>query len=610
MLALLPFALHAADAGAAEGPVTIEDAPYGEVLFHFYQQDYFSAIVRLLAARERDRLPHHDAEAELLLGALYLSYGQHLEAAQIFERLLAGNASPEVRARTWFFLAKIRYQRGYPEEAQQALALIGEALPASLEPERRLLEAQLLMETGRFDEAARLLGEWQGSPEWMTYARYNLGVALARAGRVTEAAAILDALGRLEGRDEERLAIRDKANLALGYALLREGEAGAARDPLQRIRLSGPFSNKALLGLGWADAELGAYDRALVPWLELAKRNLLDPAVQESLLAVPYAMAQLDATSQAVDHYHRAIEAFHAEAGRIDATIEQIAGGALLDKFLAGDPGHAAGWYWKLEALPEGVEARYLYHLLATHEFQEALKNYRDLRFLARNLEDWRESIDVFGHMLETRRLGYAERLPRVEEALSRADVQGLVDRKLELDARLNGIEAEHDALALATADEFRLWGEIAMLERSPALAADLPEAEEARRKIRLLKGVLQWQLEKEFKARLWTLRRALRDTGEALVETHRARRSVEHAMRTEPEVLAGFARRVAALGPRIDALLARVDRAALRHRAHLETIAIAELEQQKERIETYTVQARFALAALYDRSAAAGGAP
>src|SRR5690606_27972988 len=160
----------------------------------------------------------------------------------------------------------------------------------------------------------------------------------------------------------------------------------------------------------------------------------------------------------------------------------------------------------------------------------------------------------------------------------SRADVQGLVDRKLELDARLNGIEAEHDALALATADEFRLWGGIALLERSPALGAALPEAEEARRKIRLLRGGLPWQLEKDCRARRWTRRRARRHPAEALVEPPRGRRSVEHAMRTEPEVLAGFGRRVAALGPRIDALLARVDRAALRHRAHLETIAIAEL--------------------------------
>ena len=38
----------------------------------------------------------------------------------------------------------------------------------------------------------------------------------------------------------------------------------------------------ALLGVGWADAALGEFKRALVPWLALRKRNLLDSAVQES----------------------------------------------------------------------------------------------------------------------------------------------------------------------------------------------------------------------------------------------------------------------------------------------------------------------------------------
>ncbi len=596
--------LQAAAAGWPE-PAVVEDAHYGEVLFHFYQEQYFPAIVRLLAAQERSRLEHHAVDAELLLGGLYLSYGQHLKAADIFERLLAGDAAPAVRDRTWFFLAKIRYQRAYPEAAERALANIEGVLPAPLEAERQMLAAQLMIDSGRFDEAIERLRGWQGEPGWTTYARYNLGVALARRGQLADSAAVLDALGSLEARGEEQKALKDKANLALGYALLQGGQPLQAKVPLQRVRLSGPFSNKALLGAGWADAELGAWDRALVPWMELADRNLLDSAVQESLLAVPFAMTNLEARNQAADRYRFAINAFFDEAARIEGTIERIEAGGLLDDFL-GDPRHAAGWYWKLDELPDHVESRYLYHLLATHEFQEGLKNYRDLRFLAHNLGDWQQRIGVFRGMLTTRQYAYAERLPRIEASLAQADVGALVDRKLELDARLNGIEASGDSLALATADEFRLWGEIALLARSPALAAGIPEAEEARARLRLLKGVLQWQLDKAFKERLWEARRELASTGKALVETHRARRSVDRAMREQPETFAELDRRVAALEPRIDAILARVDDAARRQRAFLQAIAIAELEAQKQRLETYTVQARFALAAIYDRSSAA----
>lgn len=597
--------------GAEDGsePTIVQDPRYGEVLFYFYQKEYFPAIVRLLAAEQRSLLEHHEAEAELLLGGLYLSYGNHLHAAEIFERLLADPVEPDIRDRTWFFLAKIWYQRAYPVKAQGALDHIKKDLPDALEAERQMLQAQLLIGRREYDQAIQLLENWQGTGEWASYAKFNLGVAMVRSGRVPEAAEILNRLGRLDTRGEEQDALRDKANLALGYAFLQSGQPLAAIPPLQRIRLAGPFSNKALLGVGWADAEIGNYRQALVPWLELKDRDLLDAAVQESLLAVPYAMAKLDSTREAAEHYENAIGVFHEEADRIEQTIRHIEHGALIEDFLAEGPREAAGWYWKLEDLPDGAESRYLYHLLATHEFQEGLKNYRDLRYLARNLDQWQKRIDVFRHMLETREFAYNERLPRVGASLARADIESLVDRKLEFDARLNNIEASGDSRALATAHEFELWREITALESSRAVSADNPETQKTRDKIRLLKGVLQWNLDKEFKARLWTMRRKLRLTGEGLVETQRARRAIDQAMRQEPLVFAEFNRRVEGLGPRIDSIQARVDKSMARQRSFLQSIAVDELQAQKDRLETYTVQARFALAAIYDLSSTVGDA-
>ena len=60
----------AAVAAVAE-PITVKDPHYGEVLFYFYQQDYFPAIVRLTAAQQRQQFDHHADEAELLLGGMY-----------------------------------------------------------------------------------------------------------------------------------------------------------------------------------------------------------------------------------------------------------------------------------------------------------------------------------------------------------------------------------------------------------------------------------------------------------------------------------------------------------------------------------------------------------
>jgi outer membrane protein assembly factor BamD (BamD/ComL family) len=608
LASLLP-AVAAYTADDDREPIVVKNAHYGEILYYFYQEDYFPAIVRLLAAQEQSKLDKHVDGAELLKGGLYLSYGHHLEAADIFERLLADNVDQEIRDRTWFFLAKIWRQRGYLDKAQQALDNIEGELPKNVEREARMLQAQLLIDGGQHDKAIALLQDWKGNTEWSRYAQFNLGVAMVRSGRIDTAAAILAELGEIDPWNEELTSLRDKSNLALGYALLQDGQPQAAKKSLQRVRLEGPFSNKALLGVGWADAELDNYERALVPWMELRGRDLLDPAVQESMLAIPYGLAQLESISQAADHYLNAIEAFYEETNRIDRTISHIESGEFFDDFIADDPLDSTGWYWRMEELPEGPEARYLFHLLATHEFQEGLKNYRDLNYLWNNLDDWLGSIQVYANMLETRRLAYQERLPEAEAALDRADLEGMVDRKLEYESTLNDIERSNDWLALANKREFEMWGEITGLENTPALSANIPEAEEVRDKIELLKGVLQWDLERQFKDRLWRIRRDLRQTGEALVETQRSRRQVDESMRKQPLEFEDFSARVYGLQPRIEGMQMRVGNAMAEQRAFLQAIAVGELRAQKRRLDIYTVQARFALAAIYDRAATVGEA-
>lgn len=606
--ALLSVVVLCSSALAKDKPelTVVKDADFGEVLFYFYQEDYFPAIVRLLAAQKQSRMPNHEAESDLLLGGLYLSYGHHLRAAEIFERLLADNVKPDVRDRTWFFLAKIWQQRGYVAESQFALDNIQGELPKGMESERHMMQAQLLIKRGDYDQAIALLQDWPGKSEWASYAQFNLGVALVRSGRVDAAAMILGKLGESDPFNEELTSLRDKANLALGYAYLQDQQPVAAKEALQRVRLDGPFSSKALLGVGWADAEESQYQRALVPWMELRSRDLLDPAVQESMLAIPYAMAKLDSISQAADHYLNAIEAFFEETNRIDEAIGKIESGTLFDGFLAQDVDSSAGWLWKLNNLPKGPESRYLFHLLATNEFQEGLKNYRDLSYLNSNLDEWQQSIEVYRAMLETRKLAYEERLPIVEQSLAEADLDGMANRKLGYDAQLNSIEQSSDSLALATTEEFALWGEITALERNPAINANIPEAKEVRDKVAMLKGVLQWDLDKEFKVRLAKVRRDLRQTGEVLVDTQRSRRHVDEAMRNEPLIFEELTTRVNGLSPKIDGMKLRVEESMVAQRGFLQRIALDELQAQKQRLDKYTVQARFALATIYDRSSTA----
>jgi tetratricopeptide (TPR) repeat protein len=592
-------------------PQDVKDLHYGDVLFYFYQDDYFDSITRLLAAQQLERLPNTKGEAQLLLGGLYLSLGEHVEAGKIFETLLGtANVSENVRNKAWFYLGKVWYQRGYLAESEAALRKVSDKIQPRISAERYMLLAQLMLRQDRYDDAIASLTAWHGPPDWTAYAQFNLGVALVRKGRLSDAITYLDQVGRMETSREELLALRDKANLALGFALMQAERPADARPILERVRLDGPYSSKALLGVGWADSSLGQFKRALVPWLALRKRSLLDSAVQESYLTVPYAYNQLGATGQAADFYNSAIESFDAESKRIDDSIDQIRSGSLLDRLLSDDKKDSLTWYWQLKTLPDAPESRYLYQLLASNEFQEGLKNYRELNFMSRNLDAWREDLAAFNDMLDTRQEAYNAQVPKADAVMSATDLGALTKKRVDFESRINEIEKSNDVAALGTPEEQKNWARLQRIENYLNSHPEDPELGEMRDRLRLLKGVMYWRLSQSFKARLWNERRSVKELETSLAETQKRTVQVSQARQSMPNNTGGFGMRVSAVSARIDQLQQRLAALSEQQNRYLQTLAIRELEMQKQRILVYQVQARYELAAIYDKTTNGPGKP
>jgi Tetratricopeptide repeat len=456
-LLLLVLTLLGGTAGAAAKapPRQVLDLHYGEVLFYFYQGDYFDAITRALSAQQQRQVPHHQQDTALLTGGMELSYGMDRAAQQVFDDLLDAKVAEPMRNRAWFYLAKLNYQRDNLAQAQQVLTRIKGDLPESLAPQQQLLRAQVLMAQGQYDQAAALLDGWKGPADWQAYARFNLGVALLRSGKTAQGERQLDAVGQLAGDSEELLALRDKANLALGYVLLQNKDAARARHYLERIRLQGPFSNQALLAFGWAASAQGKQEQALIPWQELSRRDVIDSAVQEGLLAVPYAYAQLQAYPSAATHYQQAISAFEKEMQSLDTAIAAIRDGKLVETMLGTTQDNTdMGWSWRAAPPPQAAETQYLWQLLAGHEFQTALKNYRDLLFLQNNLAHWSTSIDAYQDMLDTREARYRKQLPQARDRMQSLDLKALIAQRDALATRLTESEHQQDVMALASTRE------------------------------------------------------------------------------------------------------------------------------------------------------------
>ncbi len=276
----------------------------------------------------------------------------------------------------------------------------------------------------------------------------------------------------------------------------------------------------------------------------------------------------------------------------------------MLDRLLDDDKKDTLTWYWQLTTLPNAPESRYLYPLLASNEFQEGLKNYRELNFMSRNLDDWREDVSAYDDMLDTRQEAYRQRVPKADAVMAATDLDALTQKRVDFESRINEIEKSNDVAALGTPEEQLTWARLKRIEEYLAAHPDDPDLAEMREKHRLMKGVMYWRLSASFKARLWNERRSVKELEAALKETQKRAVLVKQARAGVPTNTGAYADRVAALRSRLDDLQQRLADMSVRQNRFLQALAIRELEGQKLRISTYQIQARYELAAIYDRAA------
>ncbi len=522
----------------------VQDPYLGEALFDLYQGRYFSALTHLVLARQAGLHPLHAHEATMLLADLYLAHGLHGQADRLYGELInGGKVPPAVAARAELRLATSWYQRGYWDAALDALLRIRDTLPEEYQEERRVLLALALMKRNRFGEAVAVLTQLRGNSEWTSYARYNMGVGLIQIGRTKEGVAALEKIARMRASEEPMQALRDKANLALGFAFLSTSSPEQARSYFRDVRLQGPYASRALLGMGWALSAKGKHKQSLAPWLALQDRQDLDVAVQESLLAAGYAFSELHAYEQARRHYEKAIAAYDAEIARIDETISALRADAPVEEVLFGGAaaGPATTLSKRLGATPQN---RYLVGLYASHDFQEALKGYRSLQSLARNLGCWADVLTGETPLAERLRGARAVIAPQAGEAVVAAERQGC-----------GALNAPRD-----------------------------------------------WNLDPGYAPTLWAVKAAIA-AGTPIGQDPRARtlQSVSEASAGDS---AALALRASAFQRRVSALAAEVESAAGAQQQYLKDLVVLELTRQQERLRTYVTQARFGIAQVYDRSA------
>jgi tetratricopeptide (TPR) repeat protein len=596
----------------------LRDLYFGEALYHAYLGEHFDAIARLdaelgqhygLDEPELDSLQYHIGEAEFSVGDFELYYRMHQRAGRAIKVVLDGKVEDSVRNEAAFRLARLYFQKEQPVNAQQALERIRGKVPDAIRDDVAFLRAQVLMANGRFSDAVNLLRDLQNAKSLEGFAAYNLGIALWRDGHLEEGGRQLDRAGQISSNEPATLAMKDKSNLVLGSALLENKHADLARQYLERVRLSGPYSNRALLAAGWADVSDGRYERAVVPWTLLVQRDVTDRSVQEGLLALPFAYGKLNVYGKAALLYGKALESFGGELGKLTASIKSIHDGKFLDALRREELKQDGDWLVKLRNLPESPETYYLMDLMASHDFQTSLRNYLDLEELREKLVTWDDAIDAYAELVDVRRGYYQPLLPDIDKTFRALDSQMRVrlEQRERIAARISAMLVSPRPDFLATADERIAREKLAEIERA-AKKSKGKTREEMLERVGRLRGVLQFRIQTEYDRRLTeayqhqrqldAVVQALKRQYDAFVRTRQAARQSYEGY----QAIAQLRGRVRDAREKVATLIAR--------QGHmLEAMAINELESRAKRLEEYQVKARFAMADSYDRAVKAQSA-
>jgi hypothetical protein len=383
----------------------VRDLKYGAVLFEFHQQKYFETLVEYDYAAERGGIDNHGDYPELLKGGVSLSYGLDNQAKDIFSRLIEENSPQAVRNRAWFYLAKMLYLRGDIERSASTLGNIDGALPGDIDQEYRYLAALVNIRLGYSDAAEAISHSFEKDGPYAPYLYFNLGVAFGREKDTERAVSNLKKAASYADGSSQLDRLADRSHMAIAYLSAQDREFAGAYDHIRQVNTTGVYSNRALLGAGWASINEESYAGALAPLTLLQRRSMALPEVQEAVLLVPHIYEKQKLMGRAAEGFIEAYDRYSDALLSLERARESLGDANVLELFVRNMDEMLAesDWFGTAPSVSLNSLSPFLLDLISDHSFQSVMKDLRDLYAIRNNLNDWKRKREDFDVILGSR---------------------------------------------------------------------------------------------------------------------------------------------------------------------------------------------------------------
>lgn len=427
------------------------DLEYGAVLFDYFQQDYFSALIEQEYAQAMGNPIALSDEGQVLKGGMMLSYGMGDKAKEIFDDLLDRSAPVTVKNRAWFYLAKLFYSKSDFDNARSALSRISGELPKDLYTDYHYLATLINKSANSAINADQKLSQVTKDNPHYPYLLFNLAIFQLKSSELDKAVENLEKVTTYAGISEELSLLADRARHGLAELAIKHGKLINAWDYLKEIRTTGFYSNRALLSFAWAAINLKQFKQA-IPALEiLNSRSIAIPEVQEGKVLLAHLYEQEGSPRKALKRNILAEKEFHEGIEMINVARQVIKEQDVPREFIENLNAMMddTDWYNTKPTVNYHKLTPFLIDLMASHPFNETLRELADLYSIEANLEYW--LIQAQEHRLILENAGKKQFLKDpVADIISKTQTvkQGLVDQTAEY--RLH-------ALALPEKDQERM---------------------------------------------------------------------------------------------------------------------------------------------------------
>ncbi|GAB1263079.1 tetratricopeptide repeat protein [Aurantivibrio plasticivorans] len=370
---------------------TRDDLEYGTILFNYYQQDYFNALIEYEYVADKENKRANSDRGHLLKGGMALSYGLSDVSESLFNALLVRQTEEDVRNRAWYYLAKLFYAHSRDKDAHDALEKIHGAVPADLHLDYHYLATLVSNDANHLESISQAVDNIPTYSPQHPYLLFNLGISYLRGGNRAAAEENLQAVVAAADDSEELQVLSDRARHGLAQLAIEDQQLLKAWGYLQNIRTTGLYSNRALLAYAWAAVRQQQYQIALPALQLLNERSISIPEVQEGKVLLGHLYEQQDSMNRALKSHITAEKQFLqgiqqvAEARRIidmrDVPHEFIANlDAIVDD---------TDWYGTKPSVDYQKLTPFLIDLMASNPFNQVLHELADLYAIRDNLTHW-----------------------------------------------------------------------------------------------------------------------------------------------------------------------------------------------------------------------------